>query len=76
MRKYEFSVSGASPGLGSVIVVLAEQRNLARQIAEQEVERMNARRAELNWALVTLDDEVSSASITLPGVVYSYDGEA
>ena len=77
MRIYEFGVDGASPGLGGCIVILAHSADQARSLCRQEVERINQVRAKSKQPPVTADtSEIKSNRITLPAVVYSYDGEA
>jgi len=75
MRRYKFTVSGASPGQGTIIV-MDDRRNHAWQLAEQELKRMNAEREQRDEPPLTLDDTVNSTYVDLPGVVYSHSGEA
>lgn len=77
MFKYTFGVDGASPGLGGRIVVLAPTVESARRMARDELVEMNKRREAAGVGPVSLDeDNPTRASVQIPGVVYSCDGEA
>lgn len=79
MQIYEFSVRGASPGIGGVIVVVAASLAAAVALATQECCRINEQRATRQDRPVRVDFENYQTPVDLPpagGVVYSYDGEA
>lgn len=78
MHIYHFGVGGASPGIGGVVVVVDSNMRDARKKAKAEVERMNEIRSRrTGYSPVELDPAGQRMGpAELPGVVYSYDGEA
>ena len=74
MRKYVFGVSGASPGIGGCVVVIAHGKQSATRMARSEVRLINAGRP-VDRPVKLDEKDVGAESIQLPAVVHSYDGE-
>lgn len=74
MRLYTYTVDGASPGPG-VLVVAANSSHEADILATKHLVAMNGKRAERQQPPVVLTGGRTSSPCTLPGVVYAYDGE-
>tara|TARA_R110000751_G_scaffold71396_4_gene144483 strand:- start:150 stop:383 length:234 start_codon:yes stop_codon:yes gene_type:complete len=77
MHKYTFPVSGGSPGFKGQIIVVADALFHASQLARAELARMNRMREYHDLGPVELDThDIGIEVVVIPGVVYSYDGEA
>ena len=76
--KWTYGVVGGSPGFGGCIIVIARRKDHAERLAYDELSRLNDLRTLRGdgWSAVQLEMPVTKEPITIPGVVYSYDGEA
>lgn len=75
MNIYTLPVSGASPGINGIIVIVAKTRSAAISEANNEVVRINKRRADETQQPVKIDPEECQFAGPFggDGVVYSYD---
>jgi hypothetical protein len=77
MHKYTFPVSGGSPGFKGQIIVVADALFHASRLAIEELARMNTSREHFDLGPVELNTrDIGIEVVVIPGVVYSYDGEA
>lgn len=72
MRTYCFTLTGASPGYNSAVVVIASSIQRAKAMAQAAINDYN--NSDDFRANVTLDEEYTTGPAT--GVVYFFSGEA